>query len=153
MFLWLNPGVLQAFHQHWICSGKFVVVSAIDGFDQDSIAVYFDHDHYVFVSSLRMHGKPTSLVGEYCLAYVIHFCEYIAYFLAHELRCVELFKRGLSQMFPCSGFGFYRTHILSCLIHLSFRGFCGFWIIFVDILVGEERQTNVISCLYSLEPC
>ncbi len=37
VFLWHNPCVLQACHQHSICSGKFVVVSAIDGFDQDRL--------------------------------------------------------------------------------------------------------------------
>jgi hypothetical protein len=106
VFLWHNPGVLQVCHQHSICSGKFVVVSAIDGFDQDCISVYFNHDHYVFVASLGSRGKRTCLVGEYCFANVIHWREYITYFLARELQCVGFFERGLCRLFPCCGFGF-----------------------------------------------
>ena len=62
-----------------------MVVSATDGFDQDHIAVYFDHDHYVFVASLGLHGEMAFLVGEYCIAYVIYSREYILHFLAREL--------------------------------------------------------------------
>ena len=49
--------MLQACHQHSICSDEFVAISAIDGFDQDCIAVYFDHDHYLFVALLGLGGK------------------------------------------------------------------------------------------------
>ena len=103
---WHNPGVLQVCHQHSICSGDFVVVSAIDGFDQDCIAVYFDYDHYVFVAPLGLHGKLSCLVRENCFTYVIHLREYITYFLVRELRCVGFFERGPFWLFPCCGFGF-----------------------------------------------
>ena len=106
VFLWHNPGMLQACHQHSISSDKFMVVSAIDGFNQDQIAVYFNHDNYVLVALLGSCGKLSCLVGEYCFTYVIHSCEYITYFLARELRCVGLFKRGLCWLFPCCGFSF-----------------------------------------------
>jgi hypothetical protein len=85
VFLWHDPGVLQACHQHSIYSSEFVAVSATDGFDQDRIAVYFDHDHYVFVTSLGLSGKTACLVGEYCFMYVIYSREYILHFLAREL--------------------------------------------------------------------
>ncbi len=52
VFRWYYSSLLQACHQHSICPGKFVVVSASDGFDQDCIDVYFDHDQYVFVAAL-----------------------------------------------------------------------------------------------------
>ena len=83
-----------------------MVVSATDGLDQDRIAVYFDHDHYVFVASLGSRGKLACLVGEYRFVYVVYLREYILHFLAHELRCVGFFERGLCRLFPCCGFGF-----------------------------------------------
>ena len=59
-----------------------MAVSATDGFDQDRIAIYFNHDHYVFVALLGLRGKPACLVVEYCFAYVIYLREYILPFLA-----------------------------------------------------------------------
>jgi hypothetical protein len=53
----------------WLVCGCFC---STDGFDQDRIAVYFNHDHYVFVALLGSCEKPACLVGEYCFAYVIY---------------------------------------------------------------------------------
>ena len=90
-----NAGLLQLRHQHSICLGEFVVVSASDGFDQDHIAVYFDHDHDVFVATLGLRRKFACLVKKYCFAYVVYSCQYISHFLARELQCVWFFERGL----------------------------------------------------------
>ncbi len=95
VFFLYYSGLLQACHQHSICPGKFVVASAIDEFDQDCIAVYFDHDHYVFVAALGLRGKPACLVGEYCFMYVIYLREYILHFLARELQRIGFFEWGL----------------------------------------------------------
>jgi hypothetical protein len=92
VFLWYYSGLLQVCHQHSICNGEFVVISAVDGFNQDCIAAYFDHDHYVFVAVLGLHGKPACLVGECCFVYVMYSCEYISHILAHEFWCIGLFE-------------------------------------------------------------
>ena len=153
VFLWYYAGSLQSRHQHSICLGEFVVAFASDGFDQDHIAVYFDHDHDVFVAMLGLRGKSACLVKKYWFAFVVYSCQYISHFLARELWCGWFFERGLWCLFPCCGFGFGWLHILLCLIHVTFWGFCSFWVIFFDVPFREERPTHEIAWFYYLEPC
>ncbi len=81
------------------------------GFKEDGVAVYFHHNHDVFVATKRSDGELACLVGEHGFAYHVHLGVHIANLLAVEVG------GGVACFQQCS-LNFGGPYVFSCLVQV-----------------------------------
>ena len=98
---------------------------ALHWFYQIGAAVYFDHDHDVFVSTFGSGWELSSLVGECSFTDIV--CRYV--------DVLDLFPSHIWILgnFEWDSFHFGGSYIFSCLIHMPFDCFVGLGVIFAYI--------------------
>ena len=86
-----------------------------------------DHYHDVFVAAFGTSRELAGLISEDCVANAVDFYINVLVFAATELIGVQFLE----------GFRLGGTHILSCLVEMTFWGFSRFRIILFDIGFGD----------------
>ena len=130
----LDEGVVPA--------NEFRVFPAFKRFEKNGVAINFDHDHDILITTLQLCGKLSGLVHEDSFANVVDGSEDILYLLATKRGNVGLLKRN--------GFAFCGAYIFSCLVHVALCSDVGLRIIFEDILLCEYWPAEKFLALMPL---
>ena len=76
--------MVKTFDEGVVVIDKFLILSTIERLEQNGIAVYFHHDHNIFVATLGLDWILFGLIGEDGFSDIIDFGEDVLFFLAME---------------------------------------------------------------------
>jgi hypothetical protein len=85
IFLGDNASLFELEQECVVCPYHLGILTVLFGFNKDSVAVHFHHNHDVFVAMKRSVGELACLAGDHGFAYHVRLGVHIAYLLAVEV--------------------------------------------------------------------
>ena len=127
-----------------VCSRSFRIFANLQRFDENGIAVDFDHNHKILVAPLGFLEELSCLIRKNGFTDIVDLREEVSLFLSMQgsrIGNLEWEQRS-----------FGAADVFSRLVQMSLWCFDCLWVIFRNIFCCEHRPADVIAGFDCLDP-